>query len=108
MLPADQPAAEGGSRMLAFVVALFVGAALMVFIWGGWSLARYARLLAWSALGCWILALALLAGSWTSTRSRAMRDGEPGRSEARQWARFFFLAGMPPFAGSALLDWASG
>jgi hypothetical protein len=90
--------ALAGRPMLRFVLALFAAAALMTTILGGWSLAGYARMLAWSSLVCWIVAglIALVA-----------RLARPA-VDAAGWPRFFFLAGMPLFAASALLEWVAG
>ncbi|HBY98872.1 MAG TPA: hypothetical protein DEP84_33820, partial [Chloroflexi bacterium] len=61
-----------------------MGAAIITVLLGGWSVARYARLLAWSALAGWIV-----AGTLALTCSRGRPAG------AGDWRRFFFLAGMP-------------
>ena len=90
-----------GRRMVWYEILLFAVAAVAGWIlFGRLTLTTYARMLAWAALLSWILS-GLVAGlHWIVARIDTVSV-----SPKWGWGEFLFLAGIVPFAASALLGW---
>ena len=88
-----------GPRLVWYELALFALAAVAGWlVFGGLTLATYARMLAWAALISWILSGLVFGLRWIADR----RDSVSLAPDSG-WIGFLFLAGMIPFAASALL-----
>lgn len=92
-----------GRRMVWYEILLFALAAVAGWlIFDGLTLATYARMLAWSALVSWIFSGLSVALRWIGAQIESL-----SLLPERGWSMFFFLAGMVPFAASALLGWVA-
>lgn len=90
-----------GRRMVWYELALFVLAAVAGWLaFGSLTLATYARMLAWTALISWIFSGLIVGLGWIDARVDFVSVAPD-----RRWSGFLFLAGMVPFAASALVGW---
>ena len=98
-----------GWRLVRYELLLFVVAGIADrLLFGGLTIGTYARMLAWAALLSWVLAALTMAQGWLVLRFQF----DPltywhGQHQLKEWGGFFFLAGMVPFAASALLGWVA-
>lgn len=96
-----------GRRLVRYEIVLFVVAAVVGrLLFGRLTVEGYARMLAWAALLSWLLAaltvVLRLVFLYVEFEPVAYRHGQ---HQLKEWSGFLFLAGMVPFAASALLGW---